>query len=567
MSAAGARPCSPAAGRAARGSLPSPVPSCGPSVEEERDVGAERRGELVQRSAGAARSSVSFASRSAVAASELPPPRPAATGIRFSIRARQRGSTPAAAGERLERARTSVSPAKPVDAQGRRRLELDPVGEVDPLEDGRDLVLAVVARVGPTTSARLIFAGAAAPHRRALGERDELGRRERLGAHGRVAADRLERRRRLLARRDAGERERVRERLAAVRERRLDEPLDAGGSRARCGGRRRAPSRRSAAAGRPRARPGGSRCARSRAGRAPRRRRTPSSRRGEEAVGDLALHHHAPALDGGQPVEALDDDRRRDVVRQVRDELARRGLERREVERERVAPVQLGVREASQLGLERPVDLDGVDVGDPLGEEAREDAEARADLEHDVVRARASASRSITPRMFSSTRKCWPSLLLRDDGHSPKAAVAFASICAASSAASSPRASASAASVWTTYAGSFGRPRTGCGARYGLSVSARIRSRRHVARRVAQLGRVRVGDVAGERDVPAALERRTGAAPARRSSGGRRCRRSPRAPRACRSSAARVWITTGLPSSAASSSSASKRPRCRSRGA
>ena len=60
-------------------------------------------------------------------------------------------------------------------------------------------------------------------------------------------------------------------------------------------------------------------------------------RRGEEAVGDLALHHHAPALDGRQAVEALDDDRRRDVVRQVRDELRRRRLERAEVERERVA--------------------------------------------------------------------------------------------------------------------------------------------------------------------------------------------------------------------------------------
>ena len=37
-----------------------------------------------------------MASRSAVAASELPPPRPAATGIFFSIRTRHCGSTPAA---------------------------------------------------------------------------------------------------------------------------------------------------------------------------------------------------------------------------------------------------------------------------------------------------------------------------------------------------------------------------------------------------------------------------------------------------------------------------------------
>src|SRR5207247_7383483 len=59
---------------------------------------------------------------------------------------------------------------------------------------------------------------------------------------------------------------------------------------------------------------------------------------------------------------------------------------------------------------------------------------------------------------------------------SSKAAVAFASICAASASNSSPRASASAATVWTTYAGSFVLPRTGCGARYGQSVSARISS-------------------------------------------------------------------------------------------
>ena len=49
--------------------------------------------------------------------------------------------------------------------------------------------------------------------------------------------------------------------------------------------------------------------------------------------------------------------------------------------------------------------------------------------------------------------------------HSPKAAVALASIRAASSSGSSPRASASVASVWTTFAGSLGLPRTGCGAR------------------------------------------------------------------------------------------------------
>ena len=61
---------------------------------------------------------------------------------------------------------------------------------------------------------------------------------------------------------------------------------------------------------------------------------------GEEAVGDFALHHHAPVLDARQPVEALGDDGRRDVVREVGDELRRRRLEAREIEPERVAPVE-----------------------------------------------------------------------------------------------------------------------------------------------------------------------------------------------------------------------------------
>ena len=105
---------------------------------------------------------------------------------------------------------------------------------------------------------------------------------------------------------------------------------------------------------------------------------------GEEPVGDLALHHHAPALDRRQAVEALDDDRRGDVVRQVRDELARRRVEVGEVERERVAELDADVRQAGQVRLERAVDLDGVDERDALGEVAGEDAEARADLEDDV---------------------------------------------------------------------------------------------------------------------------------------------------------------------------------------
>ena len=93
--------------------------------------------------AGAARRS--FASRSAVAASELPPPRPAATGIRFSIRARQRGST-RRGGDRFERPPDERVVREAVDRELGGRLERDRVAELDPLEDRRDLVQAVVPR-------------------------------------------------------------------------------------------------------------------------------------------------------------------------------------------------------------------------------------------------------------------------------------------------------------------------------------------------------------------------------------------------------------------------------------
>ncbi len=40
---------------------------------------------------------------------------------------------------------------------------------------------------------------------------------------------------------------------------------------------------------------------------------------GRESLAHLPLHHHEEAVDHGRPLECLDDDRRRDVVRKVRD--------------------------------------------------------------------------------------------------------------------------------------------------------------------------------------------------------------------------------------------------------
>ena len=117
-----------------------------------------------------------------------------------------------------------------------------------------------------------------------------------------------------------------------------------------------------------------------------------------------------------------------------------------------------------EVRLERAVELDRVDVRDALGEVAREGAEARADLEHDVVGLEIGEAADDAEDVLVD-EEVLAEPLLRRDPHSPNAAVALASIRRASSAASSPRASASAASVCTTLAGSLGLPRTGCGAR------------------------------------------------------------------------------------------------------
>ena len=71
-------------------------------------------------------------------------------------------------------------------------------------------------------------------------------------------------------------------------------------------------------------------------------------------------------------------------------ELRRRGVEACEVEPQRVTPVERDVRtggNAAKMRLEAPVELDGVDVGTAVGENAREGSEPRADLERHVVGA------------------------------------------------------------------------------------------------------------------------------------------------------------------------------------
>ena len=107
-----------------------------------------------------------------------------------------------------------------------------------------------------------------------------------------------------------------------------------------------------------------------------------------------------------------------------------------------------------------------MDLRDVLGEEGGEHPEAGTDLEHDVVRGQGREP-SDHPEDVLVDQEMLAELLLRGrSAHaSENADAAFSSSCRARVAGSSPRTSASTATVWTTFAGSFGRPRRGCGLR------------------------------------------------------------------------------------------------------
>ena len=67
-----------------------------------------------------------------------------------------------------------------------------------------------------------------------------------------------------------------------------------------------------------------------------------------------------------------------------------RGLERGEVEAERVAECEIDVlttaKALGEMWLEPAVELDGVDARDSLGEVFGQNPQARPDFEHDVFR-------------------------------------------------------------------------------------------------------------------------------------------------------------------------------------
>ena len=130
------------------------------------------------------------------------------------------------------------------------------------------------------------------------------------------------------------------------------------------------------------------------------------------------------------------------------------------------------------MRLERTVELDGMDAVNALRQIVGQNSEAGADLEHDVVLLELREAPD-HPEDVLVDEEVLAEVAIRFDRElhgSEKAAAAFAAICAPSSSGSARRIFASSWTVRTTFAGSFGRPRRACGARYGLSVSARIRS-------------------------------------------------------------------------------------------
>ena len=136
-------------------------------------------------------------------------------------------------------------------------------------------------------------------------------------------------------------------------------------------------------------------------------------RLGEEAVRDLPLHHHAPDPERRHRPSRLSTT---SGVATLYGRFATsfrgagRGPRDRARARRRTRARRSSARaSASRSGASRDaIELDRVDDSNAVGQVAREHAEAGPDLEHHVRGSR-PASRPITPRMFWSTRKCWPS--------------------------------------------------------------------------------------------------------------------------------------------------------------
>ena len=122
--------------------------------------------------------------------------------------------------------------------------------------------------------------------------------------------------------------------------------------------------------------------------------------------------------------------------------------------------------EPRQVRLERAVDLDGVDERDALGEVAGEDAEARADLEHDVAGLELGEPADHAEDVLVDEEVLAELLLAGGRSQQPEGGggvrldlrLELGRVLAA-------RRRERRRACASTFAGSFGRPRTGCGAR------------------------------------------------------------------------------------------------------
>ncbi len=155
--------------------MPSPSPSCGPVVRNRGTSAPSAAARSWSAAAASGCPRLALASVSAAAASELPPPRPAPTGIRLSIVILHAGSTPAAEARAISARVTSVSAGKPSTSSSSE-------GSSDRVSASWIRSYTVTSsclpssRRGPTTSARLIFAGATRLVTRAAPKAGRTGR-------------------------------------------------------------------------------------------------------------------------------------------------------------------------------------------------------------------------------------------------------------------------------------------------------------------------------------------------------------------------------------------------------
>ena len=243
------------------------------------------------------------------------------------------------------------------------------------------------------------------------------------------------------------------------------------------------------------------------------------------------------------------------------------------------------VEHLGERRLEPAVDLDRDARARPAPARCSVSVPTPAPISSATSSARRSASRSITPSRLSSTQEVLPELAVRpqpvvgEPAQRPLARLAASDrqrerrVGALDDGARrarrdpSPRSPATKRSVSSTIAGRQGRPRCGTGARYGESVSTSSRSAG--TRRAASCNgrRARVRHVAGEARPPAALDHLVEVVRQREAvqhdAPGEPAQHRRASPRP----ASRVWITSALPASSASSTCPSNARACASRGA